>query len=96
MPCSRLIPQLGLCQWRTAWILLGEALSGWVQIPNAMQACSLTGCALSRNREPAVAYEEFSGDRDELLPPPMNGQSGNSARVETLRDGGVASTYKVP
>jgi hypothetical protein len=40
--------------------------------------------------------EKFSGDRDELLPPPMNGQSGNSAGVETLRDEGVAPKDKVP
>jgi hypothetical protein len=73
----------------------GKPHKGWVRLPNAMRACSLTGCALSRNREPAAAEEEFSGDRDELLPP-MNGQSGISAGVETLRDGGVAPTYKVP
>ena len=40
--------------------------------------------------------EEFSGDRDELLPPDVIGRDGNPAGVETLRDGGVAPKDKVP
>jgi hypothetical protein len=56
----------------------------------------LTGWALRLGRRSAAVQEEFSGDRDELLPPPMKGQSGISAGVETFRDGGVAPTYKVP
>ena len=39
---------------------------------------------------------DLSGDRHELLPPPMNGQSGNSAGEENLRDGGVAPKSQVP
>jgi len=39
---------------------------------------------------------DFSGDRHELLPPPMNGQSGNSAGAENLWDGGVAPKDQVP
>jgi len=39
---------------------------------------------------------DFSGDRDELLLPRMNGQSGNSAGAESLRIGGVAPKHKVP
>jgi hypothetical protein len=88
MPCSRLIRQL---------TSVSGALYGYfwqirkdrVRIPSAMRDFSLTGWALRLGRRSAAVQEEFSGDRDELLPPPMKGQSGISAGVETLRDGAL-------